>query len=83
MISRRTVFEIYQLQAKGFSERSIARQLRINRETVTKYLADPAPSVRQRKPKPSKLDPYRELINKMVEECPDVKAPVVLQRIPY
>jgi transposase len=81
MINRRTVFEIYQLQAKGFSERSIARQLRINRETVTKYLADPAPSVRQRKPKSSKLDPYRELINKMVEECPDVKAPVVLQRI--
>ena len=81
MINRRTVFEIHQLQAEGFSGRSIARQLRIDRETVTKYLADPDPVVSTRKPKPSKLDPYRDLIKEMVEECPDVKAPVVLQRI--
>jgi len=81
MINRRTVFEIHQLQAKGFSGRSIARQLQIDRETVTKYLADPASSVSPRKTKPSKLDPYRDLIKEMVEECPDVKAPVVLQRI--
>ena len=81
MISRRTVFEIYQLQAKGFSCRSIARQLQINRESVAKYLADPALVVNTRKKKPSKLDPYRALIEEMVEECPDVKAPVVLQRI--
>lgn len=81
MINRRTVFEIHQLQAKGFSVRSIGRQLQIDRETVTKYLADPDPMVSTRTPKPSKLDPYGELINEMVEECPDVKAPVVLQRI--
>ena len=81
MINRRTVFEIHQLQAKGFSCRSIARQLQINRETVTKYLADPEPSVNRRKAKSSKLDPYRDLIEEMAEECPDVKAPVILQRI--
>ena len=81
MITRRTVFEIHQLQAKGFSCRSIARQLQINRETVTKYLADPESLVVPRKTKPSKLDPYRDLIKEMVEKCPDVKAPVVLQRI--
>lgn len=81
MISRRTVFRIYQLQAKGFSCRSIARELQIDRETVAKYLADPAPAVSTRKKKASKLDPYRALIEEMVEECPDVKAPVVLQRI--
>jgi len=81
MITRRTVFEIHQLQAKGYSCRSIARQLQINRETATKYLADPVPSVSPRKAKPSKLDPYRDLIKELVEECPDVKAPVVLQRI--
>ncbi len=81
MISRRTVFEIHQLQAKGFSCRSIARQLQISRDTVAKYLADPTPVTRTRIKKPSKLDPYRELIEKMLEKCPDVKAPVVLQRI--
>ena len=81
MINRRTVFEIHQLQAKGFSCRSIARQLQVSRETVAKYLADPASVIRSRKKKPSKLDPYRDLVETMIKECPDVKAPVILQRI--
>jgi transposase len=81
MINRRTVFEIHQLQAKGFSCRSIARQLQVSRETVAKYLADPASVIRSRKKKPSKLNPYRDLIETMIKECPDVKAPVILQRI--
>ena len=81
MINRRTVFEIHQLQAKGFSNRSIARQLQINRETVAKYLAGPSRMPGTRKKKPSKLDPYQDLIEEMIRECPDVKAPVVLQRI--
>ena len=81
MINRRTVFEIHQLQAKGFSCRSIARQLQISRESVAKYLADPAPVTGTRKKKPSKLDSYREMISGMVEECPDIKAPVILQHI--
>jgi transposase len=81
MINRRTVFEIHQLHAEGFSCRSIARQLQVSRETVAKYLADPASVIRSRKKKPSKLDPYRDLIETMIKECPDVKAPVILQRI--
>ena len=81
MINRRTVFEIHQLQAKGYSCRSIARQLQISRGSVAKYLADPALVTSTRKKKSSKLDPYRELIEDMIKECPDVKAPVVLQRI--
>ena len=81
MINRRTVFEIHQLHAEGFSCRSIARQLQVSRETVAKYLADPASAIRSRKKKPSKLDPYRELVETMIKECPDVKAPVILQRI--
>jgi len=81
MINRRTVFEIHQLHAEGFSCRSIARQLQVSRETVAKYLADPASVIRSRKKKPSKLDPYRELVETMIKECPDVKAPVILQRI--
>jgi len=81
MIHRRTIFEIHQLQAKGYSCRSIARQLQISRESVAKYLADPVLVTRTRKKKSSKLDPYRELIENMIKECPDVPAPVVLQRI--
>jgi transposase len=81
MISRRTVLEILQMKEQGFSVRSIARQLQLDRETVTKYLADEKPIPAKRAVKTSKLDPYRELIAEMVTGCPDVKAPVVLQRI--
>ncbi len=41
MISRREVFEMHQLRDQGFSLRAIAKQLQVNRETVTKYLTDP------------------------------------------
>lgn len=81
MIDRRTVFEIHRLRNQGFSQRSIARQLQIDRESVTKYLADPDPAAFKRKIKPSKLDPYSDLIAAMLEECQDIKAPVVMQRI--
>lgn len=81
MISRRTILEILQLREQGFSIRSIARQLQLDRETVTKYLADDKPAQAKRAVKTSKLDPYRELISEMVAGSPEVKAPVVLQRI--
>jgi len=81
MINRRTVLEILQLRDQGFSIRSIARQLQLNRETVAKYLAADRPVKARRTAKKSKLDPYREMIDGMVTTCCDVKAPVVLQRI--
>ena len=80
MISRRTVLEIVELKEQGFSIRSIARQLQLNRETVAKYLAGDTPK-RTKVKKASKLDSYREMIAEMVASCPDIKAPVVLQRI--
>ena len=80
MISRRTVLEIVELKEQGFSIRSIARQLQLDRETVAKYLANDTPT-RAKASKASKLDPYREMIAEMVASCPDIKAPVVLQRI--
>lgn len=80
MISRRTVLEVLQLKEQGFSIRSIARQLQLDRGTVAKYLADDTPKPARAR-KTSKLDPYRALIAEMVDSCPDIKAPVVLQRI--
>lgn len=81
MIDRRCVFEIHRLKDAEYSERQIARQLRIGRTTVRKYLDHPERTVSQSKPKVSKLDPYRERIDSFLEEFPDVKAPVVLQRL--
>ena len=81
MISRRTILEIHQLREQGFAVRSIARQLQINRETVAKHLTGSCLSKERRTKRGSKLDPYKDIIDKLVEQCPDVKAPVVLQRI--
>ena len=81
MISKRTILEIYQLKEQGFAVRSIARQLQIDRETVARYLAKPNVSKKKYTTRESKLDPYKDMINKLIEQCPDVKAPVVLQRL--
>jgi transposase len=81
MIDRRTVLEIIELKEQGFSKRSIARQLQLDRGTVAKYLADDQPVPKKRIVRKSKLDPYSATIEEMVADCPDVKAPVILQRI--
>jgi transposase len=80
MIDRQTVFEIHRLHHLGFKERKIARTLRISRPTVRRYLEDPQPQ----KPKvsrSSKLDPYQDRIQQLLEKDPEVKAPVLLQRL--
>ena len=65
----------------GWSERKIARHLRVSRPSVNKYLTNPDLSPVKRAPRPSKLDAYRDLIKEFVEDDPQVKAPVVLQRL--
>lgn len=81
MIDKRTVLEIIAMKEQGFSMRSIGRQLQIDRETVAKYLSGHQPEQQKWTARKSKLDPYREMIEEMVTNCPDVKAPVVMQRI--
>jgi transposase len=81
MIDRRTVFEIHRLKDVGNSERQIAQQFRIGRKSVMKYLVRPEQTVSGKKPQTSKLDAYREKIDSFLEESPDLKAPVVLQRL--
>ena len=80
MFDRRTVFEIHRLKSQGDSVRSIARKLKINRETVTKYLENPEKVITKRK-RSSKLKPYYDLIDELLKGDPEVKAPVILQRI--
>lgn len=81
MIDKRTIFEIHRLNDLGWSARKIARDLRLARTTVKKYLEEPAQSVVRRAHRGSKLDPYRELIDQFLEQDPEVKAPVVVQRL--
>jgi len=81
MIDNRTVFEIHRLKDMLFSKRQIAQTLNLDRSTVDKYLKHPDSTYKTRQRRSSKLDPYRELIKKMVTQYPKVKAPVVLRQI--
>ena len=81
MIDRQTVFEIHRLHNLGWLVRKIARHLRVSRPTVRKYIENPQLPKAKRVKRDSKLDPYRDLIKEFLEKDPDVKAPVVLQRL--
>ena len=81
MISKRNIFEIHRLNDLGWSDRRIASELRAGRGTVKKYLENPEQSFKIQSPWPSKLDPYRDLIDQLLEQDPMVKAPVIPQRL--
>ncbi len=81
MIDRQTVFEIHRLHNLGFTERNIARKLRLSRPTVKKYIENPNPQRPRQIIRSSKLDAYKNRIKQFLEDDPQVKAPVVLQRI--
>ena len=80
MISKRTIFEIHRLKDLGWADRKIARNLRLSRATVKEYLENPQ-RIHKRSVRASKLDPYHDLIDQFLEQDPEVKAPVVLQRL--
>jgi transposase len=53
MIDRKTVFDIHQLKDAGYSARLIAREMRLGRDTVSKYLKNPDGALQARKPRAS------------------------------
>jgi transposase len=80
MIDKRTLFEIHRLAHEGLSMRQIARALGLHRETVSKYLHDPHP---KRVPitRSSKLDPFKDEIERLLEIDSTVSAVVLRQRL--
>ncbi len=80
MLDKATLFEIHRLHHLNWSVRKIARTLRISRKTVMRHL-DPDRVCRKRLPRSGKLDAYREWIRQFLEQDPEVKAPVVRQRL--
>ena len=80
MISERTVFEIHRLHNEGQSIRKIAARLSLSRDSVAKYLHDPV----RRKitfQRPSKLDPYREEVKRLLDIDPEASSEVIRQRL--
>jgi transposase len=81
MIDKQTIFEIHRLHHLGWSQRKIARMLGVDRDTVKSYVKDPQRKFSKPKAQNLKLDPFRQRIQKWLEEDNEVKATVVLQRL--
>jgi transposase len=80
MLDRRTVFEVHRLRNEGWSKKKIATTLHLNRKTVRKYLQNPSP---EKIPiqRASKLDPFHEEIERLLNLDPTASSSVILQRI--
>lgn len=78
---RAEVLRLYYIE--GLSIRAISKRLKIARKTVRRALgrpvgkrdAPPAP------PRPSLLDPYIDTIRAELAECPELRAPAMLERL--
>jgi transposase len=73
--------EIHRLAGgEHWSIRRIARHLRLTARTVKKYLQAPVPTP-VRRPRASKLDPFKPLITELLEQDPRAPAVVIRQRL--
>jgi transposase len=62
--------EIQVLRRQGLSIRAISAELGLARNTVRKYLrSEQVPKAKERAPRPSKLDPFREYLQKRIREA--------------
>ena len=81
MLRTDQINEIHRLAAgEHWSMRRIARHLHLGTRTVKKYLYAPvlAPV---RRPRPSKLDPFKPLIAELLEQGPRAPGVVILERL--
>ena len=80
MIDKRMLFDIHRLNDMGHSDRKIAAMLGIGRRTVRKYLDHPDI---QKMPcsRSSKLDPFKEKIDALLKDDPDLSGEIVRQQI--
>jgi transposase len=67
--------EIRALASDGVSQREIAQRLGIHRRTVARALASDAPPRYVRAPAGSQLDPLMPVIERVLREWPEIKAP--------
>jgi len=80
MIKPREVFEIHRMANEGLCITNIARLLRLSRKTISKYLKDPSLKKTIVK-RPSKLDPFKNEIARLLEIDSTVSAVVIYHHI--
>ncbi len=73
---------IYRLRhEEKWSLRKISRELQMARKSIKKYLRSPAACRLVRKPRRTKLDPFKPVIREFMERDPKASAVVVAQRL--
>jgi len=81
MLRTNQINEIHRLAVgEHWSMRRIARQLQMDTRTVQKYLHSPVPAP-IRRPRPSKLDPFKPLLAELLEQDPRAPGVVILDRL--
>jgi len=80
MLTGEEVLEIRILHRQGRSIHAIARDLKVSRETVRKYLRAPdrEPGYGPRAPRPSKLDPFKDYIRMRIREAAPRRLPATV-----
>lgn len=68
---------------EGISLRTIARQLKLSRKTLRKILGRRPPPMASGtgQGRTRLLDPYRDTVRTMLADCPELRAPAVLERL--
>jgi transposase len=80
MLRSRMVHRIHELSHQGLPVAEIARTLGISRPTVRKY-REGAPPAHARRPKPSKLDAYKDQVRRWVEQDHCTNCVSMLERL--
>lgn len=71
MLELEEILDVYSLKRQGYSQRRIARELGIHRQTVKKYLENPVSKLQRNKyHRPSKLEPFYGNIKAWLESDP-------------
>lgn len=80
MLTADQINSLHQLHAEGWSLRRIGRYLHMDTRTITKYLAAPEQKL-VRRPRASKLDVFRPVIDELLQQDPQASAAVIAQRL--
>lgn len=78
MIDKATVFKISPLTNLGWSDRRIARHLRVDHTTVKKNVQNPDRRFKTPVRRGPKLDTFLYMFDQLLERDPKVKSTVVL-----
>lgn len=82
MLRSPTVLTIHDFHAQGKSVQAIAQELQISRTTVRKYVQHPEAVIpKPRPPRPSKLDPFKEQIQRWVLQDHCTNCEVLFERL--